>query len=282
MLWNKDKLFCDINPTCYAISTRKEIIKRNIKDAMGKEKFALKPQKERLPVVISEHSSHLIKRGKGIDPELQYNKAINIDLASKKINGIVIHSGEVFSFWKAVGNTTKRKGYRDGRVIVDNKIKPGIGGGLCNLGNTVNLLVLHSPLDIIEFHNHSDALAPDEGERVPFSTGTSVSYNNLDYRFKNNTDQSFQLLTWCSRETLFAELRSEREIPYFYRLTEENHHFRKEGERYFRVSKIYRETIDKKTDKLVKRELLLDNHSEVMYDYGLIPKDLIKTDGQDA
>ena len=282
MLWNKDKLFCDINPTCYAISTKKEILKRKLRDARSKDKFALKAQDDKLPVLIAEHSSHLIKRGKGIDPKLQYNKAVNIDLASRKINGIVIHPGEVFSFWKAVGNTTKRKGYLDGRVIVDNKIKPGIGGGLCNLANTVNLLVLHSPLDIVEFHNHSDALVPDEGERVPMSTGTSVSYNNIDYRFKNNTSGFFQLVVWCAEETLYAELRSESGIPYTYRLTEENHHFRKEGEKYFRVSKIYRETVDKKSGDVVKRELLLDNHSEVMYDYGLIPQNSIKTDGQDG
>ena len=30
MLWNKDKLFCDINPTCYAISMQKEIVKEGI------------------------------------------------------------------------------------------------------------------------------------------------------------------------------------------------------------------------------------------------------------
>ena len=64
MLWNKDKLFCDINPTCYAISTKKEILKRKLRDARSKDKFALKAQDDKLPVLIAEHSSHLIKRGK--------------------------------------------------------------------------------------------------------------------------------------------------------------------------------------------------------------------------
>jgi vancomycin resistance protein VanW len=43
----------------------------------------------------------------------------------------------------------------------------------------------------------------------------------------------------------------------------------------FIVGKIYRNIIDRKTKK-VKKELILDNHSEVMYDYSLIPNDLIK------
>lgn len=104
------------------------------------------------------------------------------------------------------------------------------------------------------------------------SSGTSVFYNNGDYRFKNNTDQAFQILIWCENEQLCAELRSEHPIEYAYRLVEEGHHFQKEGEKYYRVTKIYEETLDKETQKPVRRELVLDNHSEVMYDYELIPK----------
>ena len=44
-----------------------------------------------------------------------------------------------------------------------------------------------------ELWKHSDALAPDEGERHPFSTGTSVKYNNIDYRFRNDFHQDVQL-----------------------------------------------------------------------------------------
>lgn len=56
---------------------------------------------------------------------------------------------------------------------------------------------------------------------------------------------------------------------------EEGHHFQKEGEKYYRVSKIYKETLDKETQKPIYRELVLDNHSEVMYDYELIPKEIL-------
>ena len=218
----------------------------------------------------------MIKRGKGVDPQLQRNKAVNIDLACKKINGIVIHPGEVFSFWGLVGKTTKRKGYMDGRVIEKNKLKSGIGGGLCNLSNTIHLLILHSPLTVTEFHMHSDALAPDEGKRIPFSAGTSVNYNYQDYRFRNDTDQDVQLLVWCENDKLFAELRSESAFPWNYEIVEENHHFKKEKDKFYRNSKIYRNIYDVKTGKLLDKEMILNNHSEVMFDYDLIPKDLIK------
>ena len=197
MFWNKNVLFCDINPTCYAISQQKEICKRHVKNLAGHVKFARERSGEKLPVTVSSYDSGLIKRGKGIDPVLQENKAVNIELACQKINGIVIHPGEEFSFWQTVGKATRKKGYKDGRVIIGNKLRPGTGGGLCNLANTIHLLILHSPLKVTEFHSHSDALAPDGAKRIPFSSGTSVNYNYIDYRFKNNTDQNIQLLVWC-------------------------------------------------------------------------------------
>ncbi len=276
MLWNKDKLFCDINPTCYAISEQKEICVRHIHDIMGKEKFAEHYMHGLLPNLVWEQGSHLIKHGKGIDMRLQYNKAVNIRLACVKLNELIIRPGETFSFWHTIGKTTKSRGFKDGRVIIGGKLIPGIGGGLCNLSNTLHRLVLHSPLEVTEFHSHSDALAPDEGERVPFSSGTSVSYNYIDYRFRNNTDQNIQLIVWCDKEELHAELRSQRPFPYRYELSEEDHHFAEENGKFYRISKIYKDSYDRETGELVNKELVLDNHSEVMYDYDLIPKELIR------
>lgn len=276
MLWKRDKLFCEINPTCYAISLQKEIVKRHIENFMSDEKFAKTITEEKLPNIVSEYHSNMIKRAPGVDLTHQLNKAVNIGIASGKINGIVIRPGEVFSLWKTVGKPSKRRGYKEGRIIKKDELVAGIGGGLCNLGNAIHLLVLHSPLQVTEFHKHSDALAPDEGKRVLFSAGTSVSYNHIDYRFKNLTDQNVQILVWCEGEMLHAELRSEKPFLYKYELIEENHHFKKEGEKFYRNSKIYRNIIDRTTNEFVNKELVLDNHSEVMFDYDLIPKEQIR------
>ena len=272
----KGKLFCEINPTCYAISAKKEEYKRHIKNLMSDDKIAKKKSMEVLPNLVSSHSSNMIKRAPGVALDLQLNKAVNIELAGSKINGLIIHPGETFSFWATVGKITRKKGYKDGRVIKNNHLVSGMGGGLCNLSNTLHLLVLHSPMTVTEFHMHSDALAPDEGKRVPFSAGTSVGYNNIDYRFRNDTDQNIQLLVWCEGEELYAELRSEKEFPCRYEIFEEDHHFSLENEKYYRVSRIYRNVIDRETDEIVDKELLLNNHSKVMFDYDLIPKELIR------
>lgn len=125
------------------LSEKKGILLRHIKNILIHENFAKTITSTKLPNVVSMRSCGLIKRGKDIDIKLQENKAENIRIACRRLNGLVIRPGEVFAFWKTVGKITKRKGYKDGRVIVCGKIVLGIGGGLCNLGSLINLLVLN-------------------------------------------------------------------------------------------------------------------------------------------
>ncbi len=270
------KLFCEINPTCYRISEEKEILKRRVKDLFSREKYAKTIGDEELPVIVKSHSSVLVRRLNGVDIRLQENKVTNIELACAKINRIVIRPGEVFSFWRLVGRPTERKGYKEGLNIRKGKLASGIGGGLCQMANMIHWLVLNSSLEVTELHHHSDALFPDERRRVPFGTGTSVCYNNRDYRFRNNTDGDIQILVWCENGELCGELRSRKELPYRYRLTEENSHFHKEDGKYYRISQVYRIVIDRATGEEIRKELILDNHSEVVYDYLLIPQEEIR------
>ena len=270
------RLFCEINPFFYQISMQKEHLRRHIRDLCSKDSFARKKQVEPLPNIVKGHSSILVRKLHGVDLRLQENKVTNIRLACEKINGLVIYPGQTFSLWKTIGKTTARKGYREGLVISNGKVTSGIGGGLCQMGNLIHWLVLNSPLRVTELHHHSDALFPDERRRVPFGTGTSVCYNHIDYRFLNNTDQPVQLLTWIEGDSVCGELRSLKPFPFRYHLVEEDHHFSREGDVYYRNSKVYRLIIDRETGQTTGKELILDNHSRVMYDPALIPKDQIQ------
>ena len=274
MKFGKYQHFSDLGDFAYMLSARKEMLRRGLKNLCSKETFARELAADPLPQVITAYSSNMIKRGPGVDPETQKNKAVNIAIAIKNLNGLIIRPGETFSFWILVGRATERKGYRVGRILRGSRLITGTGGGLCNLANTINYLVLHTPLTVTEFHTHSDALAPDSGARKPLANGTSVSYNSVDYRFKNNTDQPFQLLLWCDGDDLCGEIRAAHAIDVSYRLTEEGHHFAKEGEKYYRISKIYRETLDA-GGQVLQKDLIVDNHSEVFFDTALIPPELL-------
>lgn len=267
----KRRLFGELNPLFYAIATQKEILRRHWMDVWGRDKFASRGTKTRLGNLVSTQCVCMIKRGVGIQAEHQENKAANIRLACERIHGVILEPGQTFSFWRTIGKMSRRRGYRDGRVIINNRLTAGIGGGLCNLAHALHQVVLHSPLEITEFHKHSDALAPDQGERHPFSAGTSVSYNYVDFRFRNTTAQEVQLLAWCEGDDLRVELRSETEFPWVYELSEEDQHYKKVSTKFFRRSQIFRRTVLRSTGEVIRKERILDNLSEVMYDPQLIP-----------
>lgn len=270
------KLFCDISPACYKISVWKCCRICEIKDFFSREKFAAQKSSDLLPNVVKGHTSVLVRRLAGVDLRLQENKVTNIALAAAKINGIIVRPGETFSFWRTVGKTAEKQGYKEGLVIHrGGKLGSGIGGGLCQMANMVHWLVLNSPLTVTELHHHSDALFPDERRRVPFGTGTSVLNNYIDYRFKNTTDQTVQLVTWIEDGELCGELRSEHQYPCRYKLYEEDNRFVEENGKWYRLSKVWRSVIDRATGEELRRELILDNHSLVMYDPVLIPPEQI-------
>jgi len=274
---HKRKLFCTLGPTCYRMSVFKCRTVRKLKNKFGADKLAKFRTEELLPNIVKSHSSILLRKLNGVDMQLQVNKATNLEIASARITGIVVEPGETFSFWHLIGPTTAKQGYKEGLVIkTEGKLDSAIGGGLCQLANMVHWLVLNSPLTTTEFYHHTDAIFPDEQRRVPFGTGTSVFNNYLDYRFKNNTDQKVQLVLWVEDGNLNGELRSEREFPFRYKLEEEDHHFSNEDGVFYRNSKVYRHVIDRKTNEEVAKELILNNHSKVLYDYSLIPTDQIR------
>ena len=74
-----------------------------------------------------------------------------------------------------------------------------------------------------------------------------------------------------------AELRTTRPFSTEYRIVEENHHFHlAENGSYYRLSRIYRETVDRATGRILARELKWDNRSRVMFDPALLPADQIR------
>lgn len=271
------RLFCEYGPLAYKISLFKEARKKDLKDLIQGKKFAKKRQMENFEYIWKGDTKVLLRKLHGVDMNLQKNKVVNLKLASKKIDGIIVNPGEEFSFWNLVGNATEKKGYVEGLVISNSKMKKGIGGGLCQMANMIHWLVLHTPLTVTELHHHSDALFPDEKRRVPFGTGTSISYKALDYRFKNTTPYPIQIRVWLDDKFLYGEIRSNVELKEKYKIVEEDNYYAKDVDgKFYRNSKVYRIIMDKETHEEKKKELILNNHSQVMYDYDLIPKEQIR------
>ena len=267
-------LFCEISPLTYRLSVEKGILKRNLTDLLRKDIFARERSGSLLPVVIHQHSSLIRRRLGGVDMRLQENKATNLAIAVAAIDGILIRPGEVFSVWRLVGRTNRQKGYKEGLTIEHGKPSHGVGGGLCQLSNLIHWMVLHSELTIVEHHHHDGLdLFPDFGRKIPFGTGTSISYNYLDYRFKNQTDNTYQLKLWVDGEYLRGELRAIAPLSHTFHIHAENEYFSRENGVVYRNGQVFRDVLDSASGQCIASELIRTNHAKVMYD---CPPELIR------
>lgn len=265
----KRKLFCQISPLTYAISTKKCQFIRHAQNLFGGVKLANTLANEPLPVLVYRHKS-LIRRQLGdVDMQLQENKAMNLALATPRVNGLLIAPGETFSFWHMVGNTTKRKGYKEGLTISNGGTARDIGGGMCQFTNLLHWLVLHTPLPITEHHHHDGLdLFPDFNRQIPFGTGTSILYNYRDYRFSNPTNRVYQLITTTTDKYLCGEIRCNLPQPEKYHITSENEHFVDGNGTVYRCGQVYRKQIDPVTGNCTAKTLLRNNHAKVLYPTG--------------
>ena len=117
-------------------------------------------------------------------------------------------------------------------------------------------------------HHHHDGLDlfPDFNRQIPFGTGTSIVYNYLDYRVKNNTSRTYQLLVWVDGEYLRGELRADQEQPNSYHIYAKDEFFSREDGIVYRNGTVVRDTIDKLTGNHKQSEVIRTNHAKVMYD----------------
>lgn len=139
---------------------------------------------------------------------------------------------------------------------------------MCQLSNLIHWMILHTDMKITEHHHHDQLdLFPDFKRVIPFGTGTSIMYNYLDYRFKNTTDITYQLIIYTTDEYLCGELRANKRSNYKYHIEAEDVFFSKESDGIvYRNGKVYRTKIDVITGNKIEKELLRTNHARVCYD----------------
>lgn len=111
------------------------------------------------------------------------NRRKNIETACAHINGTVLKPGDVFSYNKIVGPREGENGFRVAPVIVNGRLEPGMGGGVCQTSTTLYNAVLLSDLKIVERSHHAFPV-----HYVPPGRDATVAYGDKDFRFQNNTD----------------------------------------------------------------------------------------------
>lgn len=228
-------------------------------------RFCAESSPASLPYCVIGHESIFMRPLKNVDMYLQENKKTNILLAIERLDGILLHPGEIFSFWKLVGRPSRAKGYLEGLVLQSGTLKKGIGGGLCQLSNLIYWMTLHAQLDVVERWRHSYDVFPDVNRRLPFGSGATVAYNYVDLQIANPTADCYQLRLWQDEERLFGEWRCESEPRFTYSIMEKNHRIESHyWGGYTRHNELYRTVTDRETGHC-QEELVAANDALMMY-----------------
>ncbi|MEG2789593.1 MAG: VanW family protein, partial [Romboutsia sp.] len=113
--------------------------------------------------------------------ETEFNDANNIKVAINNISSMLINSNSEFSFNKFIGKRSLERGFKEAPVIVNGELKPGMGGGICQVSSTIYNSALYAGLEIIQAKNHSIP-----SSYIPKGRDAAVSYGNIDLVFRNN------------------------------------------------------------------------------------------------
>ena len=227
--------------------------------------FAHCRQKTLLEYTYISHRTVLRRKLKAVELWLQENKIINLKIAAKQLNGILLRPGEVFSYWKLIGNPTKGKGYVPGMLLRNGRIETGIGGGLCQLSNLIFWMTVHTPLDVVERHRHGYDVFPDSNRTQPFGSGATCFYPFCDLMIRNNTRDTYQLMIKIGEEYLEGEWRVSAPPEYRYEIEERNHEMRPEyWGGYSRHNELYQKRFDL-DGNLLEERLVVNNSAIMMY-----------------
>ncbi|RKO66696.1 VanW family protein [Desulfofundulus salinus] len=111
------------------------------------------------------------------------DRAYNIRVAAAALDGLLVPPGQEVSFNKVVGPRSSEAGYKNAKVIVNNQLVDGLGGGVCQVSSTLYNAVLLANLEVLERTNHSLPVP-----YVPVGRDATVVYGAIDFRFRNNTE----------------------------------------------------------------------------------------------
>ncbi|AUS95908.1 vancomycin resistance protein [Clostridium thermosuccinogenes] len=240
-------------------------LKRYVEWCTNSKKYAKTRAAALLPEVVFTHKTPLVRQLDKVDMWMQHNKIINLRIAAKKLDGVMIYPGETFSYWRLIGKPTYRKGYVDGMVLVNGKVSSGVGGGLCQMSNLIYWMTLHTPLTVTERYRHSHDVFPDSGRTQPFGSGATCVYNYIDLQMLNETDMPYQLHVYLTDSHLVGEWRAVKPTGRHFEVYEKKHWITHEfwGD-YMRHNIIFRRVYNA-SKELIADEYITENHAVMMY-----------------
>jgi vancomycin resistance protein YoaR len=132
----------------------------------------------------------------------------NIRLAARALDGAVVLPGREFSLDARIGPRLAQNGYREAPVILNDRVVPGPGGGVCQVATTLYNAVLYAGLEVTERHPHSLPV-----DYVPIGRDATLASPTIDLRFVNNTGHAIMIAAGVEGARLTVSIFGTRPFP---------------------------------------------------------------------
>lgn len=126
---------------------------------------------------------------------------INLKIATNKINGVTLKSGQRFNWWKVLGPLTKAQGYKKAIAYVNGKNYLSIGGGICQVSTNLYQCAKSIDMKIIERHEHGKDISYTE-----IGEDATVTYGLRNLIFKNNYPFAVKIIASANNSTTLCQI----------------------------------------------------------------------------
>ena len=225
-----------------------------------------------LPYEVCNSKTLMINEESGHDIIYQKNKVDNLKITSKTMNHIYIYPNETFSFCYLARNSKKYGKYKEGLVLVDGKIVPRVGGGICHLSNLLYYTFLKSPLTIVERYGHKIKSFPNPDKDSLDGVDATISSGWLDLKVRNDTNQIFQIVIGFDDDYMYAKILSNVECDTISEIKNGTSKYIRKNGKIFESVEVIKEIKDKKTNQITNTIKLYDEVVEINYE---LSKDII-------
>lgn len=128
-------------------------------------------------------------------------RAVNVELAAQRINGVVVQPGGSFSFSNTILDRTSANGYVEAPIFISGKKGTGVGGGVCQVSSTLYAAMVYAGLPATERHAHSLSV-----DYLPAGLDATIAGNYMDLRFTNTFSQPLLIQASAEGGTLTVTL----------------------------------------------------------------------------
>ncbi|MDT2192592.1 VanW family protein [Paenibacillus larvae] len=185
---------------------------RNQLPALGGLSAEQKPIHIRLPVYDKQPETTIATlKNQGIERKImEYSTTFN-DQAEGRLHNVrstasvlneqLLKPGEVFDYAKMIELAEKQYGFKEAPVIVNGKLVPGVGGGICQVSTTLYNAILRTGLEVVERRNHSLPIS-----YAPLGQDATFSSGHINFKFRNNTGSHLLIITQTSTNGLTVKL----------------------------------------------------------------------------